>query len=158
MGFSGVYPAAQRRRAPALSGHLLGGGSLSLAALRGHVVVVNFWASWCHPCQLETPLLEQAYRAGAPWGLRVVGVDVADSSANAIAFRRHAGVTYPSVADPQGQLLARFPGVPASALPSSVIIDAQGRIAGVWVGPVSEPTLLNALRQIAGVASSAAGG
>ncbi len=152
IGFSGVYPAGSRHLAPALSGPLLGGGYLNLASLRGHAVLVNFWASWCGPCQAETPTLERLSRELAPLGVRFVGVDVADSDGAALAFRARDQVSYPSLVDHAGQLLARFPGVPPSALPSSVLIDPQGRIAATWVGPVQAAGLARALRAIAGAA------
>lgn len=156
LGFSGLIPPARRRPAAVLSGPLLGGGQLSTGALHGHVVVVNFWASWCTVCQTETPVLERAALATAPLGVHFVGVDVADSATAALAFRSAHHLTYPSLSNHQGTAMARFPGIPAAELPSTVLIDPQGRIAGTWVGAVNYAGLVRVLHSLAASAGAPA--
>lgn len=137
-----------------MSGRLLTGGTFSLAAQRGHVVLLNFWASWCAPCQQETAALEQAYTATAPLGVRFVGVNVADQPVKALSYERAHHVTYPSVADESASLLPEFRGIPPSALPSSVIIDVNGRVAATWIGDVSAARLIAVLRGLAAAGAS----
>ena len=92
----GDYPeiAILRDRpvAPAVSGPLDGGGRLSLAADRGHVVVLNFWGSWCPACRAEAPGLAAADSRFAAAGVRFVGIDVADNQARALALDRKSVV------------------------------------------------------------------
>lgn len=140
-----------------VAGKLLDGGTLSLAALRGHVVLLNFWASWCGPCRAETPTLQRLATQLAPAGVRVVGVLVADNAPAGRQFRAGLHVTYPSLVDTSGSLLNGFSGLPKSALPSSALIDASGKIAGTWIGPVQSAPLQGALESLATAAPRAAG-
>jgi thiol-disulfide isomerase/thioredoxin len=115
---------------PAIEGSTLGGGSLSAGDYRGKVVVVNFWASWCAPCRREQPGLEALSRQME--GVMFIGVDYRDIDADARAYLREFGVTYPSVTDPVGTLGMRF-DVPY--LPTTVIADRSGRLRFRLAGP-----------------------
>lgn len=126
---------------PPISGPTLDGSSLDLASLRGKVVVLNSWASWCGPCTDEAPQIAEFRRAADPAKVEVVGLDVTDKSGDAKDFVTRYGITYPSIVDPDGVLLATIPGVPPAALPSTVIIDAQGRIAGRVIGATTTAQL-----------------
>lgn len=140
VGTESVAPAD--RGAPlAISGPTLDGGSLDLADLRGSVVVLNDWASWCGPCRDETPTLVHLSQTVDPASVRIVGLNVKDEPAAAQAFTRELGVTYPSIVDPEGALLATIPGVPPAALPSTVVLDRQGRIAARIIGAVDPGSL-----------------
>jgi thiol-disulfide isomerase/thioredoxin len=129
-----VIPAAQRPAAPVIEGASLTGGHLNVASLRGHTVVVNFWGSWCAPCQAEGPVLARVSRQTASLGVRFVGVDVRDNNASGLAFEQGYHITYPSISDPNSLIAAGFGAYAPSSTPSTYIIDAQGRIAWAYFG------------------------
>lgn len=125
---------AKRQNAPDLAGQTLAGATLSTAALRGKVVVINFYASWCAPCRAETPLLEAAALSQAARGVDVVGVLFKDSPTNGIAFRKTYHVSFPSLVDEDGVDLAKFRNVNPSAIPVTFVLDRKGTIAARYVG------------------------
>ena len=136
------YARGDRPRAPEIRGETLDGGRVALTDLRGYVVVVNVWGSWCQPCRKEAPDLARAARETAPRGVRFVGIDTRDNDAAARAFVRSFNIPYPSLIDDDGRLTLAFAGViPVSAVPSTVVIDAEGNIAARVVGIVSYGTL-----------------
>lgn len=144
-----VIPSDQRQVAPDLSGTTLSGGRFDLVDhLRGHVTLVNVWASWCEPCRREMPTLVQAAAAKGA-GLRVVGIDEHDNASSARSFSASVGATYPSLVDTDGRLLSLLPMLPQSAVPSSVFIDARGRVAARVIGPITAQQLAAVLRQLA---------
>lgn len=122
------------------------GARLTLSALRGHPVVVNFWGSWCGPCRAEIPLLVKAWHAYAGRGVVVVGFDVDDTPGEARRFLREYGVDYPIVTVPD-ERLPRAYGV--IGLPTTVFVDASGMIRarqlGGFVGEDGEKTLTKQL-------------
>ncbi|MGY1833750.1 TlpA family protein disulfide reductase [Blastococcus sp. SYSU DS0510] len=121
--------------APALSGATLDGGHLDLAELRGSVVLVNVWASWCAPCREEMPLLVETARQWGPEGLRLVGIDVNDDGAAAREFLAGVGGTsFPSVADPDGRLAVEWG---TTGVPETFVVDREGTVVARRVGPVS---------------------
>jgi thiol-disulfide isomerase/thioredoxin len=138
-GIDSIAPAG-RQAAPALAGQLVNGQPFDLASTRGAVTVVNFWASWCAPCRAETPNLESVATATKASGVRFVGVNVKDSRSAAATFLRDKGVTYPSLYDDDGSLAATWP-VPVT-LPSTVVLDRQGRIAARFRAAVSSSSEL----------------
>jgi thiol-disulfide isomerase/thioredoxin len=130
-----VFSAGKQPPLPPVSGHLVGGGNLSLAADRGHVVVLNFWASWCSVCHQEAPVLSAAARQFRASGVRFVGVDVADNSASATAYLRHYRISYPSLTDPGDLIAVKFNQlIPITAFPSTLVISPGGRIVGRVIG------------------------
>lgn len=146
VGLSRFAPA-DRVAAPPLDGRTLDNGQLDLADLKGHVVVVNIWGSWCGPCRGEAPDLANASRTTEPWGAKFVGVDTRDTDAAARAFVRAFDIPYPSIVDNDGSKLLPFTGiVPLSAVPSTMVIDPDGRIAATVVGVVTYRTLVGLIR------------
>ena len=137
-----VLEPDQRQPAPAISGTLLDGGSLDLAEFAGQVIVLNVWASWCAPCRAEAPVLEAVWQEVAGAGVQFVGLDTRDSAAAAQAFVDRFGITYPNIVDESGLLQLAFrQTLPPQAIPSTVVIDAQGRVAARMLGKVSEASL-----------------
>jgi cytochrome c biogenesis protein CcmG/thiol:disulfide interchange protein DsbE len=106
-------------------------GTLSLASLRGKVVAINFWASWCGPCRDEAPLLERTWRENRAKGFVLLGVDANDSSGEARKFIRKHGLTYPIVHDAHGSMLGHW-GVPG--LPTTFVVDREGRVVAKVLG------------------------
>jgi cytochrome c biogenesis protein CcmG, thiol:disulfide interchange protein DsbE len=110
-----------------------------LAGLRGRVVVVNFWASWCLPCREEMPALEEVSRAYAEAGkpVTVVGVDASDVHAEAARFLAEVGVTYPTVYDKQGLQGGVAASWTVTALPQTWFVARDGSRAGRIAGRVT---------------------
>ncbi|MEV1289496.1 TlpA disulfide reductase family protein [Micromonospora sp. NPDC049679] len=112
--------------APALTGRTLAGADFDLTALRGQIVLVNVFASWCEPCRTELPLLVDAERRWSGRGLRVVGLDVRDGPDAARALLDETGAgTLTVVADPRGDTAVSW-GV--RGVPESFLVDRDGRV------------------------------
>lgn len=143
-------PADQRKPAPNLSGPAIEGGDFDLAAQRGKVVVINVWGSWCPPCRIEAPALEQVWRQTRADGTQFVGLDTRDNEAAAKAYLRRFEITYPNLTDDDGQLQLLFrDSLPiAPTLPSTLFIDRQGRAAARITGPVDRAQLREVISQL----------
>jgi cytochrome c biogenesis protein CcmG/thiol:disulfide interchange protein DsbE len=125
----GQRPHAPDRRLPILGGT----AKRSLADLRGQVVVLNFWASWCDPCKDEAPRLEAAQRRLAGEGT-VLGVTYRDATPDSQAFVRRFHLTYPSVRDVDGKLAQDYS---TKALPETFVVDRAGRLVAISRGVVT---------------------
>lgn len=142
-----------------LSGKTIDGDRMDLADLRGKVVVLNVWGSWCAPCRAEAPALKKASEETYELGVRFVGVDTRDNDGAAKAFERSYGITYPSFRDPDGKLPLGFNGrIPLSAVPSSVFIDRDGRIAARIIGATTYTTLSELVTHLAEEKAAPSGG
>jgi thiol-disulfide isomerase/thioredoxin len=140
-----IIPAAQRPKAPAISGTTLTGGHLNVASLRGAPVVLNFWGSWCGPCQAEAPVLARVARDTKRLGVHFVGVDIRDDPSAGLAFEQQYGIGYPSISDPNDLIAASFGPVAPATTPSTYILDGSGRIAWAYFSRVSDAQLESAI-------------
>lgn len=125
---------ADRKAPPQATGTTLDDERLALSDLRGKVTVVNFWASWCAPCRGEAPSLEQVHHETKAKDVRFLGVAFKDGRANAQAFERRFKITYPSLFDADGQITLAFREVPPNAIPTTLVLDRQGRVAARVIG------------------------
>lgn len=117
-----------------------------LRDLRGRIVVLNFWASWCRPCETEAPMLERTQRtlSRSRQGV-VLGVTFNDVPSESLKFARTLGLSYPLYLDP-GTEFAKQYGV--RALPETIFIDRKGRIRAIARGELTEEFLAGALRRV----------
>lgn len=146
-----VIAVADRKAGPQLSGTLVDGMRFDLSAWAGKPVVVNVWGSWCGPCKDEQPGLVIAAARLTPTGVQFLGLDEKDSPANALAHNRHFGVHYPSLSDTSGRQLLSFNGlIPSAAVPSTVVLDAQHRVAAVKIGRTTATTVVTMVEQVTG--------
>jgi peroxiredoxin len=133
-GTGTLIPADRRRAAPRFAGSYLGGGAFDSGSLAGKVVVINFWGSWCGPCRVETPEFDKLYRDVKARGVEFLGVAVKDSDQGAQAFYTNRKISYRSLSDPSGKVALAFRGFPPNAIPSTIVLDRQGRVAEVHLG------------------------
>ncbi len=136
----GRYPPAPD--AARLLPRLDGGGDASLASYRGRVVVLNFWASWCPPCQVEAPLLEHAQSQLERHDATVLGVTYEDASPDSQAFVRRYHLSYPNLRDDDG-IFAHSYGT--DQLPESFIVNRQGQILAISRGEIDQTFLDRAI-------------
>jgi cytochrome c biogenesis protein CcmG, thiol:disulfide interchange protein DsbE len=113
-----------------------GDGSGEIADYRGRWVLVNFWASWCAPCRSEAPALETFQRQHSPEGFTVLGINLDDTSDDAIAFVRRYGLTYPQLRDGDGS--DRRDAYGMTGFPESFLVDPAGKLAVIRRGPVDQ--------------------
>ena len=121
------------------------GRPIRLSSFRGHVVVLNFWASWCAPCRLEAPGLRRVSQRYGDQGVRFLGVDYRDDAAAAGAFVDEFRWGYPSVSDPSGSLAYDYELI---GFPTTFIIDPAGTMRYRFVGYLDEPVLEDALNDV----------
>lgn len=132
--------------APAVTLDMLDGSGLPLKDLKGQVVLVNFWATWCPPCRAELPGLESVYRDLHADGFTVVGVSMDQASrAQVASFLQDHAITYP-IAMATPDVVAAFGGV--NSFPTSFLLDAQGRVRYTVQGIFAAPTLRAAVRRL----------
>ncbi|MFE2551664.1 TlpA family protein disulfide reductase [Streptomyces sp. NPDC059355] len=147
-GAGGISTVAKdaRTEAPKLDGETVDGKTLDTTALKGKVVVLNVWGSWCPPCRGEAKYFAKVSKELADAGkdVQFVGINTRDSSKqNATSFEENFGITYPSLYDPDGKLMLRFPAgtLNPQAIPSTIVLDKQGRIAARTLVAVNEQQL-----------------
>ncbi|MFD4560345.1 TlpA family protein disulfide reductase [Streptomyces sp. NPDC058469] len=133
-----------RQAAPDLSGKTIDGKTLDTADYKGKVLVVNVWGSWCSPCRAEADNLVQVAKATADKDVQFVGLNTRDTSTEpAVAFEKKYAVPYPSLYDPTGRLMLRFKKgtLNPQAIPSTIVIDRDGKIAARALQALSEDKL-----------------
>ncbi|MFE7615188.1 TlpA family protein disulfide reductase [Streptomyces sp. NPDC057496] len=133
-GSGGISTVAKGDRvaAPKLDGETLDGEQLDVADYKGKVVVLNMWGSWCGPCRLEAQYFSRVAKETKDKGVQFVGINTRDAQKGpAISFEENYGVPYPSLFDPTGKLMLRFPKgtLRPQAIPSTVVLDRDGKIA-----------------------------
>lgn len=141
-GISTVEQGA-RHDAPAIDGETLDGEKLSIDDYKGKVVVLNVWGSWCPPCRAEAPNFVKV-AAATKDDVQFVGINARDPQKGpALSFEKDYGVTYPSLYDPMGKLMLRFPKgtLNPQFIPSTVVIDRDGKIAARSQQPLNEEKL-----------------
>ncbi|MDA8291549.1 MAG: TlpA disulfide reductase family protein [Actinomycetota bacterium] len=155
---SAAYTPLGGKPAPAISGtSLVGGRHVSLAALRGRYVLVDFFASWCVPCQQEVPQIERfLFEHRAQRDVAALGVDIDENAADGRAFLERYGVTWPAIEDPSG---ARSVSLAYSVLdpPESYLVSPDGTVVAKIVGGVTVGVLDRLLAQARAVQAPATG-
>jgi cytochrome c biogenesis protein CcmG/thiol:disulfide interchange protein DsbE len=146
-GSAGGGAIAKGQPVPAIHGTALDGSPIDLASLRGHPVVVNFWASWCGPCQQEMPLLAQKAQQHAGSGLEILGVLSDDTAANGKAFETTYGATWPSVLDGDGSIKKAYQVI---GRPQSYFIDKDGILRSIQIGYLTDADFERQLAMISG--------
>lgn len=145
-GDGAVRTISPENREPATdwAGPSTDGGEISSAELRGEVVVLNFWYASCPPCRAEAADLEALHQQFAGDEVAFVGVNVTDAVDTARAFNEEHGVTYPSILDAASNdvLLAFSGAVSANAVPTTLILDREGRVAARFSGLITSPSLV----------------
>ena len=145
-----TFAIADRGAPVDFSGTTLTGESWSLADRRGQVVVINVWASWCPPCVAEMPTLQKVWHdlqtAKAP--VEFVGIDFRESAERGTALVTKAKVSYPSLTDESGVLILKLQGK-APTVPTTLVLDREGRIAARIGGAVQESVLSGLVDDVA---------
>lgn len=143
------FDVAGRGESVEFSGETVDGGTFDSADTAGEVTVVNFWYAGCAPCRVEAPILQEVSEqyAGDAAPVAFVGVNVRDQAGNAAAFEESYGITYPSILDVnEGDVQLAFAGdVPPAAVPTTLVLDKQGRVAARVLGQLEDASILRGL-------------
>lgn len=143
-----VFRAGTGPVVPPVTGTLLGGKNFSLASYHGHVVVLNFWGSWCSVCRQEAPDLAALASQFTASGVRFLGVDVQDSPAGARAYISHFRIRYPSLNDPGDKIALDFRGtIPVAEFPSTLVLSRNSRIIGRIIGAITYQNLKGVIKK-----------
>ncbi|MCB0873728.1 MAG: TlpA family protein disulfide reductase [Actinobacteria bacterium] len=118
---------------------------MGLSSLRGNVVVLNFWASWCEPCKQEAPLVESLWTQYRKRGLVVLGINVRNVKTDALKFHSEYGLSFPSVRDGEGKIQGPY-GV--TGVPETIVVDRRGRIAATVRWPLESGPNFNSLKSV----------
>jgi peroxiredoxin len=128
---AGAASAGPGEPAPDFTLRSNGGTNVKLSELRGQVVMINFWASWCGPCRQEMPLLDQLYQQYADLGFALLGVNVEENPADAERMLKDTPVTFPILFDAENTVSKLYD---VTAMPSTVIVDRDGNVRFVHKG------------------------
>lgn len=141
------FDASQRGEAVEFSGETVDGDTFDSADTIGEVTVVNFWYAGCAPCRVEAPILEEVSQSFGGEGVSFVGVNVRDQAGTAASFEETYGVTYPSILDVnEGSAQLAFAGdVPPAAVPTTIVLDREGRVAARVLGQLTDASILESI-------------
>lgn len=144
-------PPGDRGTIGNLSGESLmeAGSTIGLEDFAGEVVVVNIWGSWCGPCRVEAPALEQVQEDTRDLGVQLLGINVRDNRAAAQDFTSSYGLTYPSIYDPKMRALIALGSFPTTVIPATLVLDREHRVAAVFLKAVTAEELQPVVEQIA---------
>ncbi|MEK7439663.1 MAG: TlpA disulfide reductase family protein [Chloroflexota bacterium] len=131
--------------APDFSLTSFNGQTITLSQLRGQVIVINFWASWCQPCRQEAPYLERTWRKYKDKGVTFIGVNWVDTQKEAIAYLAEFNITYFNGVD-VGTRIAQAYRI--QGIPETFFVDKTGRLRGVHIGPMAAPQLDNKIDEL----------
>jgi cytochrome c biogenesis protein CcmG, thiol:disulfide interchange protein DsbE len=126
-------------------------GSGEIADYRGKWVLVNFWASWCAPCKTEAPALETFQKQNAPHDFTVLGINLDDTTGDALDFVHRYDLTYPQLREGDGS--DRRDAYGMTGFPESFLIDPQGHVALIRRGPVDQSYLAQQIAPLIGIHS-----
>ncbi len=136
------FAAGDRKSAVQITGTLFNGTTVTPADFQGKVTVLNFWFAACAPCRVEAPILEELHQEFKDQGVQFLGVNLRDEKATAEAFDKTFNLTYPSFDDKNGGVLLSVAGlVPPGAVPTTLVLDKQGRVASRVLGEIQKGTL-----------------
>ena len=136
------FAAADRKASVQIQGALFTGAAVTPADFQGKVSVLNFWFAACAPCRVEAPLLEALHQEFKDQGVQFYGVNLRDEKPTAEAFEKSFDLTYPSFDDKDGGVLLSVSGlVPPGAVPTTLVLDKQGRVASRVLGEIEKGTL-----------------
>jgi peroxiredoxin len=140
-GLNQTYEPAKRKAAGAFDAPVLSGGRYTLGQDMGKVLVLNFWATWCGPCKVETPQFDSVYRSYKAKGVQFLGIDTKDADSAAREFVKDNDITYPILSDQRSEIPLRIGHIRVLALPITVLLDKQGRVAGVYLNKMAAADL-----------------
>jgi thiol-disulfide isomerase/thioredoxin len=127
----------ERNSAPELIALDFNGNTIDLKNYKNKVVVLNVWGSWCGPCRKEARELQELYLKNKDSGVEFIGINIRDSRVSAEKFLANFGITYPNIYDRDGVKLLGFKDtLPANAIPSTVLVDKDGKVAARQLGPI----------------------
>ena len=137
----------KEKPAPDFTLSLFDGGAITLSDLKGKVVLIDFWASWCGPCRQEAPALAQVYREYQERGVEFIGISIWDRLGDAKDYAQGLGITYPKGLDAEGTILVDYA---VRGIPEKFFINARGELVTKYIGPSEVEGLREILDQMLG--------
>ena len=122
--------------------------TIHLSTLKGKAIILNFWASWCGPCNDEAPLLQKSWSGLQAQHIAFIGIDGSERTSDALKFLQQYRISYPNVQDTANSATALAYGV--TGLPETIFIDQQGNVVAKWDSPLTEQGLHHELAKIKG--------